>query len=204
MLVSAYFMSLSIAICVPLVLVIARHRVVALKALTALLSAASLSAVGFVSTASAASAPIPQAALTISNTTVTAVAFTSISLTTTGGSGTGAVTFKVVGSSCIITGSAGAYAVKKTTVGTCDVTATKAASTGYQSASSKAVTFTFTAQQQATLSVSNTALTSLANKSVTLATKGGSGTGAVSFSVTGDGCSVTAASHSFLSSEREL
>ena len=132
-----------------------------------------------------------QATLTVSNTTLTGTAGTAITLETLGGTGGGAVTFTVTTSGCVVSGTL----LKATAAVTCSVKATKAASTGYLAATSEPKTFTFTAvpvaqaqaQAQATLTVSNTT-TGKVGRVITLETLGGSGGGAVTFTVTGSGC----------------
>jgi hypothetical protein len=81
-----------------------------------------------------------QATLTVSS--ITGYLGTPLVLTTSGGSGTGAVTFTAVPGTalgCVVTGTSLAV----TSLGTCIVTATKAASTTNLAASSVATTVTF-------------------------------------------------------------
>jgi hypothetical protein len=112
-------------------------------------------------------------------------------LTTAGGSGTGALSYSVVdgtASGCSV--SAGVLSVSS--AGTCLVTATQAGDANYNSASSPQTTVTFAQADQAPLSLISTSGTYGA--ALTLTTSGGSGTGAVSYSVldgTASGCSVT-------------
>ena len=138
----------------------------------------------------AAIAAVAQATLTVSNTTLTGPAGTNIPLTTSGGSGDGAVTFTVTGAGCSVSGTS----LNATAAVTCVVTAMKAASTGYLEATSAPTSFAFTAAiaavAQATLTVSNTTLTGPAGTNIPLTTSGGSGDGAVTFTVTGNGCSL--------------
>ena len=82
-----------------------------------------------------------QSTLAISNTSLSATVGTPVTLTSTGGSGNGAVTFSAVGSNCSIQGNA----LNANAAATCVVTATKAASGIYNAATSASVTFTFTA-----------------------------------------------------------
>ena len=141
-----------------------------------------------------------QATLTISNTVLTNVSGTSVPLTTSGGSGNGAVSYSVSGTGCSISGGS----LSASTAATCVVTATKAASTGFNSVTSAAKSFVFTnaaaAQaatapaNQATLTISNTTLAVIPGSTLTLATTGGSGTGAVSYTVSGTGCSISGSS----------
>ena len=134
-------------------------------------------------------APVAQATLTVSNTTLTGTAGTNIALETSGGSGDGAVTFAVTGAGCTVTGTS----LNATSGGNCGVTATKAASTGYLAATSWAKIFAFTGPQ-ATLSVVNTTLTGSVGTVIPLTATGGSGMGALTFTVTGTGCSLIGSS----------
>jgi hypothetical protein len=117
---------------------------------------------------------------------------TDLTLTTSGGSGSGAVSYTAVdgtASGCSI--SAGSLRV--TSTGTCLVTATKAGDGNYNSASSPQTTVTFGQADQSPLSINSTSGTY--GTGLTLTTSGGSGTGAVSYSAvdgTASGCSVTA------------
>ncbi len=83
--------------------------------------------------------PAPQATLTIANAHPTSKVGTAVTLTTSGGSGTGSVTFSVTGTGCSLSQST----LTATTPTSCVVTATKAATTGFQSATSASVTFSF-------------------------------------------------------------
>jgi hypothetical protein len=144
---------------------------------------------------SATSAPViftflrPQATLTISNTTQSFAINTPVPLNTSGGSGTGAVTYSVTGANCILSG-VGNSQLTASTAGTCSVVATKAAQGTFASATSVAVTFTFLGAQ-ATFSISNQITTNTVGTRITLTTTGGSGFGAVSFTATGSGCSIS-------------
>jgi hypothetical protein len=130
---------------------------------------------------------VAQARLSISNSVRTGSVGTPIQLTTTGGSGTGAVTFAVTGLNCAVSGST----LTATRVTTCSVTATKAASGVYTATTSSAVSFSFPTYAQAPLLISNAVTTSVVGTPITLTTSGGSGTGAVTFAATGTGCSIT-------------
>ena len=105
-----------------------------------LLSAASISVAALVAACGGSSTPPP-----VAQTTLVAVATPSSILTTgsstlstTGGSGTGAVTYAVASGSCTISGST----LSSTAAGTCTVTAKKAADSSYLEATSAAVTVT--------------------------------------------------------------
>ena len=130
-----------------------------------------------------------QATLTISNTTRSVAINTPITLTTSGGSGSGAVSFNVTGANCIPSG-VGNSQLTAATAATCTVTATKAADATYDSATSVAVIFTFLGAQ-APLTISNATTTNTAGTRITLTTTGGSGFGAVTFTTTGSGCSIS-------------
>jgi len=162
-----------------------RNRTSLSKFAALLVSAATLSAIGLVPNAVATSAPKPaaQAALAITNSPLTGVDGVAVTLTAAGGSGTGAVTFVTSGSTCSISGN------QLTATGTsCSVKAVKAASTGYKSATSPSVKFTFTGGQQAPLYISNSSFSGLIGQYLTLTTTGGSGTGKVTFSTSSANC----------------
>jgi hypothetical protein len=131
-----------------------------------------------------------QATLVVNSTSATYPY--SLVLTTTGGSGGGAVTYVVNtgGTASGCTNTSGTLTA--TSAGTCFVTATKAADADYASASSVQTTVTFSLATQATLVVNSTSATY--PYSLVLTTTGGSGTGAVSYAVTAAGsagCSLT-------------
>ena len=129
----------------------------------------------------------------LATTSASANLGTAIALITTGGSGTGAVSYSVVNGTatgCSVTGTS----LTAITVGTCLVTATKAGDGNYNEASAPTVTETFISviQNQAAITV-NSASTGFGG-SIALVATGGSGTGAVSFNVTNGtatGCSIT-------------
>lgn len=148
------------------------------------------SALAALTLAPVAGAVGPQAPLFITNSSLSAPYTTVVKLTTTGGSGAGAVSFKATGANCVVDAKKNTLSAKAPT--TCSVVATKAASGTFAAASSSAVVFTFTGKAQATLSVANTVLTSLVGTKVVLTSKGGSGTGAVSYLASGTSCSYTA------------
>ena len=82
-----------------------------------------------------------QGVLRVEGETLTAKVGNAIELTTSGGSGTGAVTFKVEGGACLFDGKKRLIA---TGVTVCIVTAKKAASTGYLATESESKTFSYT------------------------------------------------------------
>ena len=138
---------------------------------------------------SVTSSSVAQATLTIANTTLTGTVGTPITLSSAGGSGTGAVTYSVTGGGCSVTGTS----LSDTSATTCVVTATKAASTGYLAATSVSKSFVFTLASQATLTITNSNSSPIAKGTagLVLTTSGGSGTGAVTFSASSAGCSIT-------------
>ena len=77
--------------------------------------------------------------MVITNTSLTKALGSTVTLTTSGGSGNGAVTFDAAGTGCLIATSV----LSSTGAATCVVTATKAASAGYLVTSSASVTFVF-------------------------------------------------------------
>ena len=156
------------------------------KLLGSTLSVTTLAALSLVPSASAAA---PQAPLFITNSVTTASVTSSFTLATSGGSGTGAVTFKATGTGCVVK----TNKLTATQPTSCSVVATKAAAGAFAAANSAAVTFTFTGVNQAKLSISNSKTTSVVGKSITVTTSGGSGRGLVSFAVSGTSCSMKAA-----------
>lgn len=84
-----------------------------------------------------------QATLRITNSTMSVTVGTAITLTTSGGSGSGAKTFTVTGAGCSVGRTTGV--LTSTGVATCVVKVAKAASGSYKAATSAAVTFHFVA-----------------------------------------------------------
>jgi hypothetical protein len=125
--------------------------------------------------------------LAISNTVLSGVVGTPIALSTTGGSGTIAPTFTFTGANCAIDGSN----LNASGAATCVVTATNPANGIYRPAVSPSKTFIFSLAQQEPLVISSSTLPQVWGTPITLSTTGGSGFGAISFGVTGSGCSVT-------------
>ncbi len=118
----------------------------------------------------------------------------STSLTTSGGSGNGAVSFAVTAggtaSGCVVSGST----LSSTGAGTCMILATMA-SDGVYAAVSTTATVTFAEAAQSTLVISSPTTVSNNGTTIasTLATTGGSGTGVVTYQVTNGsatGCTV--------------
>jgi hypothetical protein len=140
-----------------------------------------------------------QAPLTIP--TISGTFGVPLTLTTAGGTGGGAVTYVVDAGGTAATCAVTSGSLSSTTAGTCIVTATKAADTAYSAVSSVPTTITIAAAAQAPLLL--TSLTGTYGTVVTLASSGGSGTGALSYAVdvggTATGCLVTGISLSVTS-----
>ena len=134
--------------------------------------------------------PVNQAALTAVATPASIVFNATSALSTTGGSGTGTVSFAVTAGNtfCAVTGST----LTGTGVGTCTVTATKAADANYN-VTTATVNVTVGAANQAALTAVATPSSIVFNAASALSTTGGSGTGAVSFAITAGSafCSVS-------------
>ena len=131
-----------------------------------------------------------QTALALTSTTDTVG--TALTLTSSGGSGTGVVTYAVanVGTAGCAIASGKLNAAR---AGTCTVTVTKAADATYLAAHSAATTVTFAPAVQAALTL--TSIRGTVGKAITLTSSGGSGTGAVTYAVTSfgtAGCGITA------------
>lgn len=127
-----------------------------------------------------------QSAIAVSNVRRSAVAGTPVTLTSSGGSGTGAVSFVVAGRDCAIE----RRSLIARAPATCRVTATRAASGDRVASVSAPVTFIFRAAAQARLAVGNPTRAGIAGTPIRLTSTGGSGSGGISFSVQGRGCSV--------------
>ena len=129
-------------------------------------------------------ARVAQSVLTLTSTTATYGS--TLSLTTSGGSGTGSVSYAVSSGTCTISGStltpgdAGSL---------CVVTATKAADDNYTQVSSTATTVTVNRTSQASLTVTSTSATY--GSTLALTATGGSGGGSVSWSVVSGTCTVS-------------
>ena len=138
-----------------------------------------------------------QAALAWNVSSTSGAYLSTITLDTTGGTGTGAVTYsKLLGSSCSLSGNV----VTLSTVGsTCSIAATKAADTNYNATSvSTNLSLTSTKAAQAAVSFSN-ATSMSAGQTLTLQATGGSGTGSYTFSVSSQGTTGCSLSGSVLS-----
>jgi hypothetical protein len=110
---------------------------------------------------------------------------TTETLTTSGGSGTGAVTYSVTSGSCSV---AGDQLTANSGTGSCVVGATKAADATFEQATASATVTLQLADQAALMLNAGSPLTY--NAAEALSTTGGSGNGAVSFSLTSGPCSL--------------
>ena len=118
--------------------------------------------------------------------------------TTNGGKGTGAVTFAVdptTAAVCSVNATSGV--VTPTTIGTCKVLATRAEDSNYTAVTSAAVSIVITKGTQSALTLSASALgvVNVPAATVTMSVPAtgvgsGSGLGAVTYSVTGTGCTI--------------
>jgi hypothetical protein len=110
-------------------------------------------------------------------------------LSTTGGSGTGAVTFSAgVSTGCSVGGTTLSVIDAS---GSCDITATKATDANYLAATSASVPVTLSKANQAALTAISSPNPATYGTPATLSSSGGSGTGAVTFSDGGSaGCTV--------------
>ncbi len=137
-------------------------------------------------TPSAPPAPIsPQNALTLTTTSASydGTAY-SLDLATSGGSGPGGVTYSVTdgtATNCVVSGAT----LTASSAGTCVVTAMKYGSPGYQAITAPATPVTFS--QATPMPLSLTTTNAVVGRALVLATSGGSGSGAVSFTVTSSG-----------------
>ncbi|MEY5152690.1 MAG: fibronectin type III domain-containing protein [Actinobacteria bacterium] len=128
----------------------------------------------------------PALSLAISPKTGPAAQSTSVRLTVTGGAGTGAIVYGATGGTargCVVTSTA----IYATSAGTCQVTATKMNDQSYNEAAASE-TFTFTLVKQSALNVTSVHGEGLSlAKGLKLTTSGGSGSGAVTYSLVQEG-----------------
>ncbi len=131
-----------------------------------------------------------QSTLAITPASSTVVKGTQINLGTAGGNGIGPVTFQVSGTNCILTGSV----LTSSQVGSCSVVAIKASDEIYQQTYSKNSIYTFVAEPliaQDPLRIANSNSTINTSQNVVLNLTGGSGSGPVTFTVSGKDCVVS-------------
>ncbi|TSA22020.1 MAG: hypothetical protein D4R69_01870, partial [Actinomycetales bacterium] len=141
--------------------------------------------------------------LTISSLGTSAKAFPYsqvLSITTTGGNGTGAVTYAIVSggtaTTCALSDSSSTATITATTPGTCLVQASKAADANFTSSTSASETFTFTIATSSVLSISSLGTSTKAfpySQVLSITTTGGSGTGAVTYAIVTGGTATTCA-----------
>ncbi|NBU37710.1 MAG: hypothetical protein EBS32_05680, partial [Actinobacteria bacterium] len=125
-----------------------------------------------------------QSALSVTSTTATFGS--TLSLTTSGGSGTGSVSWQIMLGTCTVTGST---LTPGDAGSSCTVKATKAQDTNYLAESSSNTSITINRANQSTLTVTSTSATYGQNYALT--TSGGSGTGSVSWTVVSGTCTVS-------------
>ncbi len=121
-----------------------------------------------------------QAALSITAPAIKTYGDVPFTPTTSGGSGTGAVTF--TSSTPAVCTASGSATVTIVGAGTCSVTATKAADANYNARTSASYDITVNKANQAPLVVTGTSSPAGYGSTQTLGTTGGSGTGAVTYS----------------------
>jgi len=124
---------------------------------------------------------------------VTGTILSGAKLSTSGGQGTGAVSYTVTaGSNGACTRLVGSTLFPLTLAsGTCTVTATKAADDNYLAASVAGTVITFAKNTQAPVAISNPVKTLGDSQALTLTASGGSGTRTMNYSVSGSGpCTV--------------
>jgi hypothetical protein len=120
-----------------------------------------------------------QPVLTITNVTTSGTAGTPINVVVSGGS-VASPSITVTGPGCSVSG----LFVRASGAGTCVVTANVASNSFFSPAQSMAKAFTFSLARQLALKVT----TRLSHGVVTLGTSGGSGSGTVTYKVSGAGC----------------
>jgi hypothetical protein len=124
----------------------------------------------------------------------------SVSIGITGGSGIGEVTYVATGVGCLVstTGVVTTTSpVTSTTPANCSVSARKAADKTYLVAASNTVVFTFVKPplgSQVPLLLNNPNVTVNIGQAIGLSISGGSGTGAVTYSAVGSGCTLSGSS----------
>jgi hypothetical protein len=113
----------------------------------------------------------------------------TLSMAKTGGTGGGAVTYAIssggTASSCALSNASATATISASSSGTCLVVANVASSTNYAAATSSALTFTFSKASQNSLSIST--LSGNYGTPIALSTTGGTGTGALSYSIVAGG-----------------
>ena len=117
----------------------------------------------------------------------------ALTITPSGGSGTGATTYAIfaggTASGCALSDATATPTLTATSNGTCLIRATKAADTNYLEASSASVTFTFNRGTPTSLTITSTSGVYL--QTLALTTSGGQSTASDTFSVTSGPCTVS-------------
>jgi hypothetical protein len=131
-----------------------------------------------------------QAPISVSNSSTPGPTGSSITLSTSGGTDNGALSYALSAANARCTILNTTLTVSAGAKTTCSVVATKAGTTNYAPISSAAKVLTFL-NPQAALIVSNSPKSGITGTPITLTTTGGSGTGAVTFSTSTTGCSIT-------------
>ena len=131
----------------------------------------------------------PQATLVVVPTPSSINVNGTSTLSATGGSGSGAVSYSLVSGPCTLNSAT----LTGTGAGSCIVTATKAADSTYDSATSSQVTVAVSLATQATLVVVPTPSSINVNGTTTLSTTGGSGSGAVTYNLVSGPCTLSGA-----------
>lgn len=145
-------------------------------------------AAGSTSSVSTATSVVGLASQTITLSTLGAATKTypysqALSMSTTGSTGVGAITYSITSggtaSGCQLSDSTSTAVITATSAGTCKVIALIAADSNYDSATSNSLTFTFSLASQASLAIAS--VSGSYGTSLNLTTSGGSGSGGVSY-----------------------
>lgn len=117
----------------------------------------------------------------------------ALTITPSGGSGTGATTYAVVAggsaSGCSLSDASATPTLTSTSNGTCFIQATKAADSNYLEATSASATFTFNRATPTSLSITSTS--GMYTQNLSLTTTGGQSSASDTFSVTSGPCTVS-------------
>jgi len=117
----------------------------------------------------------------------------ALTITPSGGSGTGAVTYAIfaggTASGCALSNSSSTPTLTASSNGTCLIRATKAADTNYLEVSSASLTFTFNRSTPTSLTITSTS--GIFNQTLSLTTSGGQSSASDTFSVTSGPCTVS-------------
>ena len=131
--------------------------------------------------------PTTQNALTALSSGGSVVYGQTLTLSTAGGSGTGAVSYISNNANCSISGNV----LTGVSIGSCTITATKAADTNYTTIVSKPIVIavTLTAQTPVIMGASSNSV--MFGQTLTLSSTGGNGSGAVTFKSDSPNCSIS-------------